>query len=359
MSNVKIQCTIGPSCNDPGVLAEMLDEGMEVARVNLSHGSAESQKDKLENFREAMWLRGKDEAAIMYDLRGPEIRVKEIPGGKVSVFRDQTLTLHCEGTSDGDEMEVSDDYRSYTEHVIRVNYENLCHEVETGSQILIDDGKVSLVVESVDGQDIICYVEREGVIQSRKGVNVPDAKLQMDYLREDDREDILWCIEHGVDYIAGSFIRRAADVQIIRDLLEANGGGYVGVIAKIENKEAISNLEEIADAADQILIARGDMGVEIGFEKVPAVQKRIIHKCREMGKAVIIATQLIDSMTENLTPTRAEVSDIANAVYDGATDLLVTGETASGEHPVEVVREMAKIIKQAESDLDRYGDELR
>ena len=357
MSNVKIQCTIGPSCNDPQILADMLNAGMEVARVNLSHGSAASQKDKLINFRKAIELSGR-EAAIMFDIRGPEIRVKEIPGGEVAVYKDQTLTLHCEDVEETGGIAEKQKYGQYTDNVIRVNYENLCREVETGTQILIDDGKISLVVESVDGQDIVCYVEREGIIKSRKGVNVPDVKLQMDYLGDDDREDILWCIENDVDYVAGSFIRRKADVQVIRDLLDTNGGSHIGVIAKLENKESISNLEGIAEVADQILVARGDMGVEIGFERVPAVQKRIIRKCRELGKAVIVATQLIDSMTENLTPTRAEVSDIANAVYDGATDLLVTGETAAGKHPVEVVKEMAIVIRQAESDLDRYGEEI-
>ena len=208
------------------------------------------------------------------------------------------------------------------------------------------------------GRDITCYVDRGGQIKSRKGVNVPDVKLQMDYLGEDDKEDILWCIENDVDYVACSFIRRRADVQTVRQLLDANGGEHIGIIAKLESKEGVSNLEAIADAADQVLVARGDLGVEIGFERVPAVQKRITRKCREMGKAVIIATQLIDSMTENLTPTRAEVSDIANAVFDGATDLLVTGETAAGKHPVEVVREMAKIIEQAEYDAEKYGDML-
>ena len=189
-------------------------------------------------------------------------------------------------------------------------------------------------------------------------MNVPDVKLQMEYLGEDDIEDILWCIENDVDYIAGSFIRRVDDVRAIRKLLDENGGEQIGIIAKIENKEAVSNVEAIAKEADQVLVARGDMGVEIGFEKVPAVQKRIIRKCRELGKAVIIATQLIDSMTENLTPTRAEVSDIANAVFDGATDLLVTGETASGKHPVEVVKQMAKIIDQAVIDAQRYREEI-
>ena len=356
MRNVNIQCTIGPACNDPEILGDMLDAGMKVARVNLSHGSAASQQDKLENFDKAAIARGHQDAAIMFDIRGPEIRVKDIPDGQVTVYKDETLVLRCEDVIERDD--APDKYRSYTDSIIAINYEHLCDEVETGTQILIDDGKISLVVESVSGQDIICYVERGGLIKSHKGINVPDVKLQMDYLGDDDREDILWCIEHGVDYIAGSFIRRKDDVQIIRDLLDANGGSHMGVIAKIENKEAISNIEAIAEAADQVLVARGDMGVEIGFERVPAVQKRIIRKCRELGKAVIIATQLIDSMTENLTPTRAEVSDIANAVYDGATDLLVTGETAAGKHPVEVVREMDKIIRQAVSDLDRYGDEI-
>ena len=361
MSDVNIQCTIGPSCNDPYILADMLDAGMSVARVNLSHGSAVSQIDKLINFRRAARMRGRDDAAIMFDIRGPEIRVKEIPGERIFAAEGETLVLRCEGVEDDGAVEYDEDatkWGSYTVNIIRINYEHLCDEVETGTEILIDDGRVSLTVESVSGRDIVCYVDRGGTIASRKGVNVPDVKLQMDYLGDDDREDILWCIENGVDYIACSFIRRRADVELVRNLLDANGGKHVGIIAKIECKEAISNLEAIADAADQVLIARGDMGVEIGFERVPAVQKRIIRKCREMGKAVIIATQLIESMTESLTPTRAEVSDIANAVFDGATDLMVTGETASGKHPVEVVIQMERIIEQAERDVDRYGEEI-
>ena len=356
MREVTIQCTIGPSCNDPHVLAEMMEAGMGVARVNLSHGSAASQEDKLVNFRRAVRMTGAMETAIMFDIRGPEIRVKEIPGGSIFAATGETLVLRCEDVEEHDPD--ANQWGSYTESIIKVNYENLCNEVSVGTQILINDGKVSLTVESVKGKDIVCYVDRGGQIQSRKGVNVPDVKLQMEYLGEDDIEDILWCIENDVDYIAGSFIRRADDVRAIRKLLDDNGGEQIGIIAKIENKEAVSNVEAIAKEADQVLVARGDMGVEIGFEKVPAVQKRIIRKCRELGRAVIIATQLIDSMTENLTPTRAEVSDIANAVFDGATDLLVTGETASGKHPVEVVKQMAKIIDQAFIDAQKYGEEI-
>jgi len=356
MREVTIQCTIGPSCNDPHVLAEMIEAGMGVARVNLSHGSAASQEDKLVNFRRAVRMSGAMETAIMFDIRGPEIRVKEIPGGSIFAATGETLMLRCEDVEEHDPD--ANQWGSYTENIIKVNYENLCNEVFVGTQILINDGKVSLTVESVKGKDIVCYVDRGGRIQSRKGVNVPDVKLQMEYLGKDDIEDILWCIENDVDYIAGSFIRRVDDVRAIRTLLDENGGEQIGIIAKIENKEAVSNVEAIAKEADQVLVARGDLGVEIGFEKVPAVQKRIIRKCRQLGKAVIIATQLIDSMTENLTPTRAEVSDIANAVFDGATDLLVTGETAAGKHPIEVVKEMAKIIDQAVIDAQKYGEEI-
>lgn len=359
MRNIRIQCTIGPSCNDVQTLADMFDAGMDVARVNLSHGSAESQKDKLENFRKAAEMRNRSDAKIMFDIRGPEIRVKEIPGGEVSVSKGQPVILHCEDIGeDGDSSKGNPSNVDNTAVTIRVNYFDLCNEVETGKQLLIDDGRVSLIVDEIRGQDIVCSVEREGLIKSRKNVNVPDVKLQMEYLGDDDKEDILWCIENGVDYVAGSFIRREADVQVIRDLLDSNGGSDIGIIAKLENKEAINNIEGIAKAADQILVARGDMGVEIGFEKVPAVQKRIIRACRDLGKPVIVATQLVESMTESLTPTRAEVSDVANAIFDGATDLLVTGETAAGKHPVEVVRELARIIEQAEQDLSRYGEEL-
>ena len=356
MRSVNIQCTIGPACNDWRILKSMFDEGMGIARVNLSHGSASSQEDKLVNFRKAAEKSGAVDAAIMFDIRGPEIRVKEIPGGEVYAEAGQTLVLRCEDVEERDDMGTK--YGSFTDHIIRVNYEDLCREVETGTKVLIDDGKISLTVESVQERDIVCYVDVGGVIKSNKGVNVPDVKLQMDYLGEDDKEDILWCIQHDVDYIACSFIRRADDVRTVRSFLERNGGHRIGIIAKIESKEAVNNIEGIAKEADQVLVARGDLGVEIGFEHVPAVQKRIIRKCREVDKAVIVATQLIDSMTENLSPTRAEVSDIANAVFDGATDLLVTGETAAGKHPVEVVREMAKIIEQSEQDLARYGEEI-
>jgi len=364
MREVGIQCTIVPSCNDREILAAMMDAGMVGARVNLSHGSAASQEDKLVSLRRAARMSGTEEASMMYDIRGPEIRIGEIPGGSIFAATGETLMLRCEGEEEDSgawEPEYDpygNEFGSYTNHIARVSYRDLCREVTVGTEILIDDGKVSLTVESVKGTDIICYVDRGGQIASRKGVNVPDVKLQMDYLGECDIEDILWCVEHGADYIAGSFIRRAEDVRAIRQILDENGGEQIGVIAKIECKEALGNLDAILKEADQILIARGDLGVEIGFERVPAVQKRVIRKCRELGKAVIVATQLIDSMKTQTTPTRAEVSDIANAVFDGASDLLVTGETAEGRYPVQVVREMAKIIDQAILDAQKYGEEI-
>lgn len=330
----EIQCSIGPSCETAEMIAEMIKTGMDVARINLSHGSAESQAEKLEAFRQACKQLGTDEPKIMYDICGPEVRIKELPDGPLE-------------WSDGEIVVLPE-----------VNYENFCDEVIPGTDLLIDDGKVRLEVVEIKGKDIVCKVLVGGTVQSRKGVNTPDIKLQMEYLNDRDKADIRWAVENGADYIAGSFIRRADDVRILRDYVRACGGENVGIIAKLENKESITNLEAIADEADQILVARGDMGVEIGFEKVPGVQKRLIRRCNELGKPVIVATQMLESMTHSPLPTRAEVSDVANAIYDGATSLLVTGETAAGDYPVEVVRELGVIIEQAELDLARYGKEI-
>ena len=336
MNKIKteIQCSIGPACESPEILAEMLQAGMTVARVNLSHGTAESQAAKLEAFREACRIAGNPDAKIMFDICGPEVRITELPDGPLEWRTGETVVLP------------------------EVTYKDFSKEVAPGAELLIDDGKVRLEVVHIDGDDIVCEVKLGGVVESRKGVNTPDIKLHMEYLSERDKNDILWAIEHGVDYIAGSFIRRADDVRILRDFIKENGGGHIGVIAKLENKEAITNLEAIAAEADQVLVARGDMGVEIGFEKVPGVQKRLIRRCNDLGKPVIVATQLLDSMQHSPLPTRAEVSDVANAIYDGATALLVTGETTVGEYPVEVVKELVKIAEQAELDLARYGSEI-
>ena len=359
MRTVRIHCTIGPACNDSGVLTEMIEAGMDVARVNLSHGSGESQQDKLDNFRKAVRRTNAMGASVMFDIRGPEIRINDIPGGQLTLYDGDVVNIRCvDDFIDGNptEMDIFDGY--YIGNILPVNYERLYEDVSVGREILVDEGRVRLIVESILDKEIICHVDRGGIVRSRKGMNLPDVYLNMEYLGEEDREDLLWCIENDVDYVAASFVRRREDVEILRDFLDRNGGAGIGIIAKIETKEAVKNLEAIASAADQILIARGDLGVEICFARVPAVQKQIIHKCTEMGKAVIVATQLMESMTERPVPTRAEVSDVANAVFDGATDLMVTGETAEGRYPAEVVRELAKIIEQAEYDLDKYGPDM-
>lgn len=324
-----IQCSIGPSCDSPDILSAMIAEGMDVLRINLSHGSAISQADKYNTYCMACDQHGARDAEIMYDLCGPNVRVKDLPYGVISY-------------KEGDEIIFPE-----------VNYGDFYKDVTPGTEILVDDGLVRFVVTAVDGKDIHCRVTMGGDVKTNKGVNVPTIKLGMPFLNEQDKEDILWCIKHNVDYIAASFVRRADDITALRSFLKDNGGEGIKLIAKIENKEAIDNFEEIVQLADLILIARGDMGVEIGYEKVPGVQKKLIKRCNELGVPVIVATQMVDSMMNRKIPTRAEVSDIYNTVLDGADALLVTGETALGDYPVLVVKELVKVASQAEQDMSR------
>lgn len=333
MRKTGIQCSIGPACEDAWTIAQMINAGARVFRFNLSHSSAEGTVDRYQAVLDAAKMAGVDDVKIMFDLRGPEVRLLDLPDGSVEWKTGETITLP------------------------EVTYKNLINELEIGTLMLIDDGKVRLEVKEIKGNDIICEVLQGGIVKSHKGINVPDVKMQMEYLRQDDMDDIIWCINHDVDYIAGSFIRREDDVRVLREFINDNGGERLKIIAKLENKEAIDNLDAIAHVADLIMVARGDLGVEVGFENVPALQKRLCKRCRALGKKIIIATQLLESMNENLVPTRAEVSDIANAVYDGATDLLVTGETAAGKHPVEVIKQLVKIVDAAEHDVARYGTE--
>lgn len=324
-----IQCSMGPACDSADILASMMTEGMDVLRVNLSHGTAVSQADKYDTYTRARELCGLNDVEIMYDLCGPNVRVRDLPYGVITY-------------KEGEEIIFPE-----------VNYEDFSKDVTPGTEILVDDGLVRFRVTSVIGRDIHCVVTMGGDVKTHKGVNVPDIKLNMPFLNDQDREDILWCIEHNVDYIAASFVRRAEDISELRAFLKENGGENIKLIAKIENKEAIDNFESIAKLADCMLIARGDMGVEIGYEMVPGVQKRIIKRCNEMGVPVIVATQMVDSMMHRRIPTRAEVSDIYNAVLDGADGLLVTGETTLGDYPVEVVKELVKVARQAETDMSR------
>lgn len=329
MSNkctTSIHCSMGPACDSAETLAAMMDAGMNVLRINLSHGSAVSQADRYEIYRKACEIYASHDTEIMYDLCGPNVRIGELPGDVITYREGENIIFP------------------------EVNYDNFSSDLEVGTEILVDDGLVRFVVSEIEGSEIHCRVTMGGEVASHKGVNVPDIKLGMQFLSKQDREDILWCIEHNVDYIAASFVRRGDDVRDLRDFLIENGGENIKVVAKIENREAIDSFEEIVQLADLILIARGDMGVEIGYEKVPGVQKKIIERCNKLGVPVIVATQMADSMMHRKMPTRAEVSDIYNTILDGADALMVTGETAIGEYPVEVVRELVKVALQAEQD---------
>lgn len=324
-----IQCSIGPACDNVDTLVAMMDAGMDVLRVNLSHGSAISQAGKYDAYCKAVEKSGLHGIEMMYDLSGPDVRITELPNGVITY-------------TEGDEIIFPE-----------VNYEDFSEDVLPGMEILVDDGLVRFNVTKIEGRDVHCKVTMGGEVKSHKGVNVPEAELRMPFLGEQDKKDILWCIDHSIDYIAASFVRRSEDMKMLRSFLDDNGGEKIKLIAKIENRDAIENFEEIAKQTDLVLVARGDMGDEIGYEKVPGVQKKLIKRCNELRVPVIVATQLLESMENKPIPTRAEVSDIYNAVLDGADGLLVTGETAGGDYPVEVVEELVKVVIQAEQDMTR------
>ena len=339
----KIVCTLGPATDREGVLREMMLAGMNVARFNFSHGRhAEHQKrlDTLKALREELGL----PVAAMLDTRGPEIRLRSFADGPVKLRTGHEFTLTTEDVP-GDETRCS------------ITYPELPGDVKAGDTILLDDGLVRLTVLEVTAADIRCRVENDGTMKDNKGVNVPGVRLSMPYISQRDREDILFGAEAGFDYIAASFVRSAADVQEIRRLLEEKSS-HIRIIAKIENQEGISNLGEILSAADGIMVARGDMGVEIDFTEVPIIQKNMIAQCVACGKPVITATQMLDSMMENPRPTRAEITDVANAIYDGTSAIMLSGETAAGKYPVDVVRTMDAIARRTEGEID-YAGRLR
>ena len=339
----KIVCTLGPATDREGVLREMMLAGMNVARFNFSHGShAEHQKrlDTLKALREELGL----PVAAMLDTRGPEIRLRSFADGPVKLRTGHEFTLTTEDVP-GDETRCS------------ITYPELPVDVKAGDTILLDDGLVRLTVLEVTAADICCRVENDGTMKDNKGVNVPGVRLSMPYISQRDREDILFGAEAGFDYIAAIFVRSAADVQEIRRLLEEKSS-HIRIIAKIENQEGISNLGEILSAADGIMVARGDMGVEIDFTEVPIIQKNMIAQCVACGKPVITATQMLDSMMENPRPTRAEITDVANAIYDGTSAIMLSGETAAGKYPVDAVRTMDAIARRTEGEID-YAGRLR
>lgn len=343
MRKTKIICTIGPSSDTVERLRQLMEAGMNVARFNFSHGTHEEQRVKFERVKQAR----EDLAlpvATMMDTKGPEIRLRDFEGGRVELVSGQQFVLTTE--------EILG-----TAQRAAISYKNLKNDIEKGTTILIDDGLIEMTVEEIRGEEIICRVVNGGFVSNHKGVNVPGAVLSMPYISQVDREDILFGIEMGYDFLAASFVRCKEDVLEVRGILKEHGSD-MKIISKIENMQGIQNLEEILEVSDGIMVARGDMGVEIPMERVPVLQKMMIKLANEQGKHVITATQMLESMIKNPRPTRAEATDIANAIYDGTTAIMLSGESAAGKYPVEAVQTMAKIAESAEKDID-YGYRMR
>jgi len=335
LRKTKIVATIGPACNSKDMIKKLIECGMDAARINFSHGDYDSHDTVIKNIKDARKKTAKP-IPIILDTKGPEIRLKAFKDGEVALKRGDTFTL-CMSDVEGDERRVS------------VSYSNLVHDVSVGDTILIDDGLIGLNVEELKDGDIVCSVINDGVLKNNKSVNVPGVHLSLPSLVEKDIEDILFGIKLGVDYIAASFIRNSDDVAKIQQVLDKNGGSHIKIISKIENNEGVENLDSILDASHGIMVARGDLGVEIDPEKVPIVQKDMIRKANKKSKIVITATHMLESMTHNPRPTRAETNDVANAIFDGTDAIMLSGETASGSYPAESVSMMNRIALETEA----------
>ena len=338
MRKTKIICTLGPATDREGVLEKLIITGMNVARLNFSHGSYEEHSRRIETVK-ALREKHHMPTAIMLDTKGPEIRLGLFKDKEVILEEGQKFVLYAterEGDKDG----------------ISISYPDLYQDVSVGSTILIDDGLVEMEVIELNDTEIVCQVKNGGKVSDRKGVNVPNVKLSMPFLSEKDKEDILFGIKNDVDFVAASFVRRADDINKMRKFLNDHGGYDVHIISKIENNEGVENIEEILEASEGVMIARGDMGVEIPYEEVPVIQKMIIKKGMEAGKQIITATQMLDSMMKNPRPTRAETTDVANAIYDGTGAIMLSGETAAGACPVESLETMVRIADRTEQDID-------
>ena len=342
----KIVCTMGPACDDENILREMMKAGMNVARFNFSHGSYEEHKGRIERVRRIANELGRP-IGILLDTKGPEVRTGLLKDHqKVEVHTGDKIIVTAQPTSE--------DFAGTAEH-ISLDYLALPSEVVPGSRILIDDGLVGLEVESVDGADIHCVVLNNGLIGERKGVNMPNVNISLPAITERDRQDILFGLTQNIDYIAASFIRDGAAVEEIRTLCRENGGEHVTIFPKIECALGVDNFDDILEHSDGIMVARGDLGIEIAPELVPHIQKQIIKKCNDAYKPVITATQMLDSMQHNPRPTRAEVADVANAIYDGTDAVMLSGESAAGQYPVEAVRMQAQIAHETEKHLPAHG----
>ena len=343
MRKTKIICTIGPASESEERLRELMLAGMNVARFNFSHGSHEEHKAKFDRVIKVS-SELKLPVATLLDTKGPEIRLKDIEGGKTELVSGQKFILTTEEILGNNEK-------------VTITYKGLKDDINVGTTILIDDGLIEMVVDEINETDIICSVVNGGPISNHKGVNIPGAALSMPYISDVDRGDIMFGCDMDFDFLAASFVRCKEDILEVRKIIEEHGS-HMKIIAKIENTQGIRNLDEILEAADGIMVARGDMGVEIPMEEVPIVQKQMIKKAEALGKHVITATQMLESMIKNPRPTRAEATDIANAIYDGTTAIMLSGESAAGLYPVEAVKTMAKIAERTEEDID-YNSRLR
>lgn len=343
MKKTKIVCTIGPASESTEVLRELIKAGMNVMRLNFSHGDHEEHLAKVKTLRSINEELGTN-VGFMLDTKGPEIRTGSFGSDqntKISFTKGDKITLttrEVEGTKD----------------LLHVNYAGLPQDVEVGGHILIDDGLVDLLIDEIDGTEIKCTFQNSAILKGRRGVNVPGAKLQLKAMTEKDKADLKFAVENDFDFIAASFIRKAQDVIDMKEYLDSCGKHNIKIISKIENQEGLDNFDEILKVTDGIMVARGDLGVEIPEEKVPAAQKMMIKKCVAAGKPVITATQMLESMQKNPRPTRAEVSDVANAVYDGTSAVMLSGESAQGDYPLNCVQTMAKIVETTENDIDYW-----
>lgn len=340
MKKTKIICTLGPAVDNPETLEKLILAGMDVARINFSHGNYQDQEPRITNFKEVR-KRTNRPVALMLDTKGPEIRIGKFENGEIELREGAIFTLINEDIL-GDQTRVS------------ITYKNLHNEVNVGTMILINDGLIKIEVLEIQGTNIICKVIDGGKLTNTKSINIPGMCINLPSPTEKDIEDIKFGIQAGFDYIAASFVRNKHDVLNIRKVLEDNNGGHIKIISKIENRQGIDNFDEILEVSDGIMVARGDLGVEVPMEEVPIRQKEFISKCNRAGKPVVIATQMLESMIHSPRPTRAEVSDVANAVYDMASCIMLSGESAAGEYPIECVETMVRICESIEGSIDYW-----
>ena len=342
MRKTKIVCTIGPACNTKEMLIKMINAGMNVARVNMSHGTYEELEVLFATIKEAIAESGKN-VAILLDTKGPEVRVGTFTDGKAELKEGALFSL-CKKCDEGNENEVSITFPKLVDLFKKDG------EKAIGRELLLDDGLISIIVEEVTSDKIICRVNKGGILKNRKSINIPGYHINMPYVSAQDRKDIEFGLTHGANVVAASFVRNHEDVRTLRDFIDSIGFEYVEIIAKIENQSGVDDMDRIMDYADGIMVARGDMGVEIPFIKLPEIQKTLIRKCVARGKYVITATQMLESMTTSPRPTRAEISDVANAVYDGTSAVMLSGESAAGKYPLESVQALSDICTEAEKD---------